>query len=101
MSAAPRLIDLLAAYLAQQSRQSACFGVHVRLGEVMFAARSLFHRKRKSIGGLAESLSIATSAVIGAALYYYACDYGELGRSASAKSLNPGQECLARRRRER
>jgi hypothetical protein len=59
MSAAPRLIDLLAAYLAQQSRQSACFGVHVRLGEVMFAARSLFHRKRKSIGGSAPTSLLA------------------------------------------
>src|SRR6266478_8175821 len=50
-----------------------------------------------------RSLSIAVSAVIGAALWrpYYAYDYGELSHSASAKSPNPGQGYLARRRPER
>src|SRR5262245_48056405 len=44
-----------------------------------------------------RSLSIAVSAVIGAALWrpYYACDYGELPYSASAKSPNPDQGYLA------
>src|SRR6516164_1576326 len=47
-----------------------------------------------------RSLSIAVSAIIGAALWrpYYAYDYGELPYSASAKSPNPGQGYLARRR---
>jgi len=50
-----------------------------------------------------RSLFIAVSAVIGAALWrpYYACDCGELARSASAKSPNPGQGYLARRPHER
>jgi hypothetical protein len=50
-----------------------------------------------------RSLSIAVSAVIGAALWrpYYAYDYGELPHSVSAKSPNPGQGYLAQRRRER
>src|SRR5215475_3234108 len=48
-------------------------------------------------------LPIAVSAVIGAALWrpHYAYDYGELAYSASAKSPNPDQGYLARRRRER
>jgi hypothetical protein len=48
-----------------------------------------------------RSLSIAVSAVIGAALCQYAYDYGELSHSASAKSPNPGQGYLARRHHER
>jgi hypothetical protein len=41
--------------------------------------------------------------VISAALCwpYYACDYGELARSASAKSPNSVQGYLARRHHER
>jgi hypothetical protein len=39
--------------------------------------------------------------IIGAALWQYAYDYGELPYSASAKSPNPGQEYLARRHHER
>jgi hypothetical protein len=48
-----------------------------------------------------RSLSMAVSAVIAAALRRYAYDYGELSHSASAKSPNPGQGYLARRRPER
>ena len=48
-----------------------------------------------------RSLSIAVSAVIGAALWQYAYDYGELAHSASAKSPNPDQGYLARRHHER
>ena len=50
-----------------------------------------------------RSLSIAVSAVIGAALWppYYAYEYGEFPRSVSAKSPNPGQGYLAQRRLER
>jgi hypothetical protein len=51
-----------------------------------------------------RSLSIAVSAVIGAALWqpHYAYGgYGDYSYSASAKSPNPGQEYLERRRRER
>src|SRR5262245_32796595 len=48
-----------------------------------------------------RSLSIAVSAVIGAALWQHAYDYGELAPSASAKSRNPGQGYLARRHRAR
>src|SRR5262249_26445682 len=50
-----------------------------------------------------RSLSMGVSAVIGAALWrpYYACGYGELPHSASAKSPNPGQGYLARRHHER
>ena len=41
--------------------------------------------------------------LLGAALSwpYYACDYGELAHSASAKFPNPGQGYLARRHHER
>ena len=50
-----------------------------------------------------RSLSIAVSAIIGAALWwpYYAYDYGEFPYSASAKSPNPGQGCPERQRLER
>src|SRR5215813_3915097 len=50
-----------------------------------------------------RSLSIALSAIIGAALWwpYYAYGYGEFPYSASAKSPNPGQGYLARRHHER
>ena len=48
-----------------------------------------------------RSLSIAVSAVIGAALWQCTYDYVELSHSASAKSPNPGQGCLARRHHER
>ena len=50
-----------------------------------------------------EKLSIAVSALIGAALWwsYYAYDYGEFPYSASAKSPNPDQGYLAQRRLER
>jgi hypothetical protein len=50
-----------------------------------------------------ENLSIAVSAIIGAALWwpYYAYDYGELPHSVSARSRNPGQGYLARRHHER
>ena len=40
---------------------------------------------------------MTVSAVIGAALWQYAYDYGEFSHSASAKSPNPGQGYLARR----
>src|SRR5215467_13526454 len=50
-----------------------------------------------------RSLSIAVSALIGAALWwsYYAYDYGEFLYSASAKSPNPGQGYLSQQRLER
>src|SRR6516162_503258 len=50
-----------------------------------------------------RSLSIALSAIIGAVLWrpYYAYEYGEFPYSANAKSPNPGQGYLERRRRER
>src|SRR5262245_22932445 len=50
-----------------------------------------------------RTLSMAVSAVIGAALWrpYYAYGYGELPHSASAKSPNPDQGYLALRHHER
>jgi hypothetical protein len=48
-----------------------------------------------------EKFVHSSQPIIGAALSQYAYEYGELARSASAKSPNPGQEYLARRHHER
>jgi hypothetical protein len=48
-----------------------------------------------------EKFVHSSQPIIGAALWQYAYDYGELSHSASAKSPNPGQGYLARRHHER
>src|SRR5215475_4259397 len=88
---APTIIN--AATRVPTTSETTQFHCTVGFDPAAFCAAPMPNQKR--------SLSIAVSAVIGAALWHYAYDYGELSCQESAKFRNPGQGYLARLHHER